>query len=331
MLIPLVAATLLLVTLAVGNSPEVDVTTFDARSAFEQKCSLPAKATGIPDAATATEAEFLAAQVAVREFDAAVTAYTRCLADEHTRLMREQPASGQALDVARAELNNAAVDQSETLVGEFNEALGKFRNRDLVPARFDGMLSGVESQECNADVQSMAIGGMQARLRISATGEVEDIQFSQRLNDDTQHALRCVIANAKFLPATRKGVPEASEVTLPMNLPWMGQGLNAFRKQNAEVALIPIVLESGDADIARGLKACRPKKLREGGRVELSMTINTDGRVLRSYVWESSGSRAVDEVARCVAKWLKYKPGIVGRRLVEVPSIKWGIDIPALD
>lgn len=316
-------------TLAAGGLPEAEDSTLNARFAFEQKCALPTGAPAIPDFGTATEAEFRAAQDAVRGFDLAITAYTACLTDEHSRLMLVQPASAEVLEKARAELNNTAVDQSERLVNAFNEALAKYRNRDLVPARFDGMLGGAEIQECNADLQSMAIGDVHARLTISAAGEVQDIQFSHRLNDATKEALRCVIANARFLPATRKGVPEASQISLPMNLPWMGQGINAVKKQNVEVALIPIVLESDDADIARGLKTCRPKKLREGGRVELSLTINTSGRVERSYVLQSSGSRLVDEVAKCVAKWLKYRPGLVGRRRVEVPSIEWAIDIPA--
>lgn len=305
-----------------------DVAAFDARHALSEKCQLPAGTATIPDGATATEAEMATAQKSVLTLDAAITAYTDCLRDEYARQTAAHPESAEALQLARAELNNAAIDVSEAQVKAFNAALSKFRNRDLTPPQFLGMAAEAERQDCRPDLQDVPIGNVYVQLKISATGVVEDIQFSQRLDEDMRAAVRCVISNARFAPATRKGVPEGAEFKLTLDAPWIGQGLQTFRKQPVQLSMMSIVMESDDSDIARGLKACRSKDMHQGGHVKLSLTINTHGRVQRSWVARSSGSREVDDVAICVAKWLKYKPGLVDRRLVEMQSVDWEIDIP---
>ncbi len=81
----------------------------DPAAELEQACRLPEHAITIPDDATASEAELLQSQSAVRDYDAAITEYTKCLADAAARLVALHPESAEALGIARADRNDAAV------------------------------------------------------------------------------------------------------------------------------------------------------------------------------------------------------------------------------
>ena len=96
-------------------------------------CIYPRPPENIPDGATATYEEMVAAQTAVRQFDADIAAYNACLAMELQALLD----SGGIDDARRAELeamqvkkNNAAVDEAQAVADRFNEQLRVYKERN---------------------------------------------------------------------------------------------------------------------------------------------------------------------------------------------------------
>ena len=96
-------------------------------------CIYPRAPEHIPDGKTATYDEMVTAQQAVKLFDTDVTAYNACLDME----MASYEQSGQ-FDATRllelrdiqAKKNNAAVDEVQSVVDQFNEQLRVFSARN---------------------------------------------------------------------------------------------------------------------------------------------------------------------------------------------------------
>jgi hypothetical protein len=86
-------------------------------------CEFPANIE-VPDGSTATEAEMVAAQSAVKEYMAKVEDYLTCLAAE---------ASDLGMDITEDDMrirdmrHNAAVDEMEKLAAEFNAQIRAFK------------------------------------------------------------------------------------------------------------------------------------------------------------------------------------------------------------
>ncbi|HEY6452419.1 MAG TPA: hypothetical protein VIX87_07450 [Steroidobacteraceae bacterium] len=85
-------------------------------------CAVPDSTVQIPDGATATKEEMIAAHKAVEAFNVAVKAYSDCLAQEQA----DKVAAGGdkiKLQAEYAGLNNAQVDKVQALADKFNTEL----------------------------------------------------------------------------------------------------------------------------------------------------------------------------------------------------------------
>jgi opacity protein-like surface antigen len=98
--------------------------------AAQATCIYPREPESIPDGATATYDEMVAAQQTVKQFDADITAYTACLEME-LQAMLEDPGLDEArkieLQTMQAKKNNAAVDHVQSVAERFNEQLRAFQ------------------------------------------------------------------------------------------------------------------------------------------------------------------------------------------------------------
>jgi hypothetical protein len=102
-------------------------------------CSYPTAPTTLPDGATATKEEMIAAQKLVKKFDEEINAYTACikleedaaLAKGGTKLTPEQKS---AIEQQQAQKNNAAVDDDQKLADRFNEQIRIFKAKGTAPA-----------------------------------------------------------------------------------------------------------------------------------------------------------------------------------------------------
>jgi hypothetical protein len=93
-------------------------------------CTYPTAPTKLPDGATATMAEMVAAQKAVKTFDEAITAYTACIKlEEDAQLKGDKLTAEQkkAIEAQQAQKNNAAVDEDQAIADRFNEQIRIFK------------------------------------------------------------------------------------------------------------------------------------------------------------------------------------------------------------
>ncbi len=93
-------------------------------------CVYPRPPENLPDGATATLDQMVAAQTAVKQFDKDIAAYNACLDMELQSIM----ASTELNDARKAELqamqakkNNAAVDEAQSVADRFNEQLRAYK------------------------------------------------------------------------------------------------------------------------------------------------------------------------------------------------------------
>jgi len=97
-------------------------------------CSYPKAPTNIPDGASATLEQMVAAQKAVKVYNDEIKAYTDCLKLEHEsavakegdKLTKEQKADMEKIQVQK---NNAAVDEAEQVTSRFNEQVKAFKTK----------------------------------------------------------------------------------------------------------------------------------------------------------------------------------------------------------
>jgi len=101
-----------------------------ATTAAQATCIYPRAPDNIPDGRTATYDQMVAAQQAVKQFDADIAAYNACLQMELESLL----ASPDIDDARKAELsemqvkkNNAAVDEAQALADRFNEQVRAYK------------------------------------------------------------------------------------------------------------------------------------------------------------------------------------------------------------
>jgi hypothetical protein len=96
-------------------------------------CIYPRPPESIPDGATATRDQMVAAFAAVKQFDADIAAYNSCLDLElQSALANPELAEPdkERLRAMQAQKNNAAVDHAEQIAQRFNEQLRAFNSRD---------------------------------------------------------------------------------------------------------------------------------------------------------------------------------------------------------
>jgi uncharacterized protein YfkK (UPF0435 family) len=104
-----------------------------ASGAAHATCIYPRAPATLPDGATATYEEMVAAQKLVKQFNDDINAYNACLDLEMTNFEK----SGQydenrltELRAMQAKKNNAAVDEVQSIADRFNEQLRIFKARD---------------------------------------------------------------------------------------------------------------------------------------------------------------------------------------------------------
>jgi hypothetical protein len=99
-------------------------------------CSHPTPPDKLPDGATATLQDMLAAQKQMKDYNDQVKAYTDCLNLEHdqavpkgdaSKMTKEQKDQKDQLDRMQAQKVNAAVDEATEVTNRFNEQVKVFK------------------------------------------------------------------------------------------------------------------------------------------------------------------------------------------------------------
>ena len=93
-------------------------------------CIYPRAPENIPDGSTATVEQMIAAQQAVKQFDADITAYNACLDMELQSLLADpnlDEARRNELRAMQVKKNNAAVDEAQAVADRFNEQVRAFK------------------------------------------------------------------------------------------------------------------------------------------------------------------------------------------------------------
>jgi uncharacterized protein YlxW (UPF0749 family) len=99
-------------------------------------CSYPKAPDKIPDGATATLAEMVDAQKAVKAYNDQIKTYTDCLKQEHEQEMAKATADKatkdqiEELEKVAVQKNNAAVDEAQAITDRFNEQVRIFKTRN---------------------------------------------------------------------------------------------------------------------------------------------------------------------------------------------------------
>jgi hypothetical protein len=105
-------------------------------------CTYPTPPDKLPDGRTATMADMVAAQKAVKAYDTAINAYLACIKLERDDTVSKMPAAKPGdkptaeqkkamddLDRVVAQKNNAAVDADQSIADRFNEQVRAFKAR----------------------------------------------------------------------------------------------------------------------------------------------------------------------------------------------------------
>ena len=103
-------------------------------------CTYPTAPEALPDGNTATLEQMVAAQKQVKEFDAAIGAYTSCLKLENDTALsqvdqssddpKKKEAQKKELERVQVQKHNAAVEADEALASRFNEQLKVFKAKN---------------------------------------------------------------------------------------------------------------------------------------------------------------------------------------------------------
>ena len=102
-----------------------------AQAAF-LSCGAPAAPTDIPDGATATRDQMVAAHATVKAFDQATTIYTQCLDTTAYQAGVQFKAVATSEDTAalsalQTQLHNDAIDRDQAVASRFNVQLRRFK------------------------------------------------------------------------------------------------------------------------------------------------------------------------------------------------------------
>lgn len=104
-------------------------------AAASAECSYPKAPSGLPDGSTATQEEMVGGMKAIKEYNAAVTAYLGCLETEmNTRIEAAGPdAPADQIEQIKAihtKRHNAAVEELESNAARFNEQVKVYKGRE---------------------------------------------------------------------------------------------------------------------------------------------------------------------------------------------------------
>ena len=96
-------------------------------------CMYPKAPTALPDGATAALAEMVDGQKAVKQFNADMETYLKCVDEENppapkgTKLTDEQKKAQEAVERMRVQKHNAGVDDEQALADRFNTQIKAFK------------------------------------------------------------------------------------------------------------------------------------------------------------------------------------------------------------
>ena len=94
-------------------------------------CTYPSEPAEIPDGKTATLEQMKAAQKTVKDFDAAIVAYTSCLKLEHEAALTKSPDLSEdrkkEMEKKLAQKHDAAITADEALAARFNEQVKAYK------------------------------------------------------------------------------------------------------------------------------------------------------------------------------------------------------------
>lgn len=94
-------------------------------------CTYPSEPAEIPDGKTATLEQMKAAQKTVKDFDAAIVAYTSCLKLEHEAALAKSPDLSEdqkkEMEKKLAQKHDAAITADEALAARFNEQVKAYK------------------------------------------------------------------------------------------------------------------------------------------------------------------------------------------------------------
>jgi hypothetical protein len=106
-------------------------------------CSYPSPPDKLPDGHSATMAEMVDGQKAVKAYDTAINSYLACIKVEHDDAVAKLPKSDPAkkptaeekkkvedIDRIETQKHNAAIDQDQSVADRFNEQVRIFKSRD---------------------------------------------------------------------------------------------------------------------------------------------------------------------------------------------------------
>jgi hypothetical protein len=105
-------------------------------------CSYPPPPEHLPDGGTATMAEMVEGQKAVKEYDKQINAYTSCITlerDDAIAKVGDKITPQQKADIERVvvQKHNAAVDQLQSVAERFNEQVRVFKAKSNPDASSD--------------------------------------------------------------------------------------------------------------------------------------------------------------------------------------------------
>ena len=100
-------------------------------AAAHAECAFPKAPTSIPNGATASEPEMVAAMKAFKTYNDEVTAYGQCLEDETQAKVKDgmSPIALREFKIIQTKKNNTAVEDLKSKVKEFNDQVHVFKAR----------------------------------------------------------------------------------------------------------------------------------------------------------------------------------------------------------
>lgn len=315
--------TTLLLAVAAAATVEASGT---AGEALDAACPRPAWSAEVPGTPGASREQMAEAGRALRDFDAAVTAYGECLQVESDRLAADAAmtdAGRTALLDAVADRNDAAVGEVERLAAAFNAQLRAWRAAQEAGARFNPprLKSPLTSRHRDRCFPSDVLGyrnemQLLLTLEIDPDGAARVVDYPPGLSPEMKEASVCAIRTLRFEPATRDGMAVAAKVRLPITF---NQGDKPVDRTMPDV-------ESSATELAALRQSCQPAGLASGGDVLVEITVNREGAVTRTRVLRSAGEPAVDAAAECILRGTRFSPST--RNGTEVEStVQWTVTV----
>lgn len=294
--------------------------------ALDVACARPAWSTMLPESTEATREQMAEGARALRDFDAAVTAYGECLQRESSRLGADPGMTdterSELLD-AQADRNDAAVGEVERLAGAFNAQVRAWRaaqedSEGFTPPKLTSPLTSRQRDRCFPFEVLGSLTEMQLHLiaEVGLDGAARIVEYPPGISREMKDASDCAIKTLRFEPATRNGVAVAAKVRLPFNF---NQGDKPVERTMPEAA-------SSAAELAMLRQACQPPSLAKGGDVLVEITVGRDGAVTDTRVLESAGDPAADAAAECILRGTRFSPSTRNGKTVE-STVQWTVTI----